>query len=141
MITSLPLANVRAIEELWPRSGPRDERVELFVDLYREGGPHALPPIEVVPDGQGAYLLADGWHRAYAASSLGWDALPAEILEQAAAMDPEGFAYERALLTATRSALPLTAAERRAAGKRLLKTRPDLTHAWIAKLVGVSRST
>jgi hypothetical protein len=68
--------------QAWARSSLDLDRVADFVDLYAEGGPDALPPIEVVTDGDAGYLLADGWHRTAAAEQLGYATLPATIYEE-----------------------------------------------------------
>jgi hypothetical protein len=54
---------------------------------------------------------------------------------------PREYAYELALLYATRSAKPLTNAEKGAAIARLLAECPELSDRAIARLVGVSHRT
>jgi hypothetical protein len=67
--------------QAWARSALDWDRVAEFLDLYAEGGPDSLPPIEVVADGENRYLLADGWHRTAAAEQLGYASLPAVVYE------------------------------------------------------------
>jgi ParB-like chromosome segregation protein Spo0J len=55
----------------WPRRYIDEERVEDFAALYREQGHTALPPLELVNDGHGRLLIADGVHRWQAARKAG----------------------------------------------------------------------
>jgi len=67
--------------------------------------------------------------------------IKAIVLDPSDGGDLLGFAYRRALETATRSALPLSKEERKRAVLRLKAECPDLSHRAIAKLVGVSHDT
>ncbi len=78
---SMPLSAITRDPRAWPRTSLDPDRVTQFADLYEEGGPTALPPIEVVPDDAGGFILADGWHRVQAAIALGWTGLPTVVVE------------------------------------------------------------
>lgn len=69
------------IKPVWPRQRLDQTRVQEFSELYREGGPGALPPILVVKTSTGAYLLADGIHRLCAAYNIGMRSIPAEVID------------------------------------------------------------
>jgi hypothetical protein len=124
--------------DLWPRFSVDEERIELFADQLRAG--EDLPPIEVLPHNDGKYLIADGVHRTYAAVRTGRNDVSAVILTPLPSETPEACVYRRALETATRSALPLTKAERRRAALKLA-TETDLSDRAIARLVGVSHNS
>ena len=83
-MTAQPIQLDRIVRDpqAWARSSLDLDRVAEFVDLYAEGGPFSLPPIEVVADGEERYLLADGWHRTAAAEQLGYANLPAIVYEE-----------------------------------------------------------
>jgi DNA-binding transcriptional ArsR family regulator len=150
--TTLSLGQIVLDDRAWPRAALDEERVELFCDLYRDtfeqarreraGWTDPLPPLVVVADGRGGYVLADGRHRYAARRRLGADF----AVVQAAVFHPDGrapvdCAYELALGYATISAKPLTTAEKRAAIERLIDERPEVSNREIARLVGVSHST
>ncbi len=135
---TVALPRVVADPGLWPREGLHQGRVEEFVLLYRDGGLAALPPLDVVPDGE-ELLLGDGWHRHQALTRLGSPTARVRILEEPGA--PAAVAYRHGLVTASAAALPLTRPERRAAIIRLLEDQPELADREIARLVGVSPTT
>jgi len=132
------LTRVLADPGLWPREGLHQGRVEEFMLLYRDGGLDALPPLEVVPDGD-QLLLGDGWHRHRALTQLGSATARVRLITEPG--DPITVTYRHALLTASTAALPLTRVERRVATIRLLEDQPELADREIARLVGVSPST
>jgi ParB-like chromosome segregation protein Spo0J len=135
----LPTAQLRYSKDAWPRTTLNQERVQLFAALLGSG--EELPPIEVVSRGDGTFLIADGVHRSFAANAVNRGQVDAVILSLEPGESAEACAFRRALETATRSALPLTRAERRAAALRLIEERPDLSHRAIAQLVAVSHDT
>lgn len=135
---SVALLSVVARPQLWPRRRVDQARVAEFVGLYRDGGLDALPPLDVVPDGQ-RLLLADGWHRLTALQTV--RSRTAQVRLLPADPDPLTATYRHALLTASSAALPLTRAERRAAVRRLLTDSPQLSDRQIARLAGVSPTT
>jgi Winged helix-turn-helix DNA-binding len=146
----LSLDQITLDERVWPRAGLDDERVELFAELVRDardaagtgqGWSDPLPPLVVVADGRGGYVLADGRHRYEARRRLGagFDLVGVQVF-QANGRSPVDFAYELGLLC-THGAKPLTTAEKCAAILRLLDERSDLSDRAIARLVGVSNST
>ena len=149
---TVPLERITLDPVVWPREVLDEERVELFAEMIRDaceqaaraqsGWVNPLPPLVVAADGRGGYVLADGWHRyeAHRRLGAGFDLLSVEV------HPPEGHAlgahaYELALLYATVSAKPLSTGEKRAAIKRLIAERPDLSDRAIARLVGVSHRT
>jgi hypothetical protein len=77
----IPVDRVIRDREAWPRTALDPDRVAQFADLYLEAGAEALPPIQVLPDGEGGFVLADGWHRMEAICGLGWTELPAVVVE------------------------------------------------------------
>jgi hypothetical protein len=137
----VPVHRILRYPESWPRFALDPERVSLFAGLYAEHGPDALPPVEVVPGEGNTYVLAEGWTRYAAILQLGWDEITAVMLPAPADADPKVFAFEHALASCTRSSLPLTRAERREAGKRLIQARSDLSDGEIAEALGVDRTT
>lgn len=137
-LATVPLEKIIADEDAWPRRGWDDSRVAEFMDLFRDGGLDALPPLDVVPDGD-QLILADGWHRYAALDELGSEQARVQILP--ACDDPAEAAYRHGLLTAATTALPLTREERREAVLRLLERSPELADREIARLTGVSPST
>lgn len=125
----------------WPRRKLDLERVEEFSQLYADQGLSALPLIEVVPDGGGGFLLAEGHHRFEALSRTNVEELDVSVLTLAQGADPLEACFERGLVTAATSPLRLTRAEKHDAIVRLAETRPDLSHHQIGGLVGVSHQT
>jgi hypothetical protein len=100
-----------------------------------------LPPIEVVPNGDGTFSVADGVHRTLAALLNGQTDIDVAVIVIESGESALNCAYRRALETATKTALPLGKLERRRAVKHLLDTRPDLSRREIARWVGVAHST
>lgn len=134
----IPINQLVARSDLWPRFEAQQERIEMFADQLRAG--EDLAPIEVVPHNDGKYLIADGVHRTHAAVRAGRNDVPALIVTPLAGETPEACVYRRALETATRSALPLSKAERRRAVLKL-RSETDLSDRAIAQLVGVSHNS
>lgn len=137
-VLDIPLNSVAVAPDLWPRHDLDESRVGEFVTLYTDGGLGALPPLDVVRDGE-RLLLADGWHRWHALRALRASTARVHILP--AEGDPADVAYRHGLLTAATSALPLSRAERRAAVRRLLTEHADWSDREIARHAGVSPST
>ena len=134
----IPINQLVVRRDLWPRSSTNEERIELFADQLRAG--EELPPIELVPHNDGKYLVADGVHRSHAAVRVGRNEVTAILIRPLPNETPEGCVYRRALETATRSALPLSKAERRQAVLKL-RSETDLSDRAIAQLVGVSHNS
>lgn len=146
--TTIKIERIRHEPEAWPRRSLDRERVEEFALLFAEEGFGRLPPLVVVPDGEGDFILADGHHRLAALGSLGVLWVFAQVVDSpddpgvlGHRVDPLAFAYELALSLSSASAKPLTQAERRHAVARLVEERHDLSDRAIARLVGVSPST
>lgn len=137
----VPLDLIRVDPRAWPRRALDPERVAEFVDLYAEGGIEALPPLEVVVDTEGAALLCDGRHRYEALLRLGVQEAPGFVVEVPEGVDPVEFCFERAVAMSSRSAKPLTRAERRAAIVRLLRADPSRSDREVARISGASPTT
>lgn len=137
----IPLDLIVFNRDAYPRRGLDTERVSEMVQLYADGGPEALPPIEVVRADDDNFVLAEGAHRVTAARALRWTALPAAVLEPTDGQDPMETAYLRALETAVTAAKPLTRSERRAVVKRLLERHPSWSDREIGRRAGVSHQT
>jgi hypothetical protein len=137
----IPLSSIRRDSLGWPRERLDAERLDEFEDLYLENGPNALPPIEVVSDGDGGYIVADGNHRFEAISVLEIDAIEVVVLAVQYGAAPLDVCFERGLVTAAKSPLRLTRAEKHAAILHLSQTRPSLSNREIAVLVGCSHQT
>ncbi|MBN1815362.1 MAG: hypothetical protein JXA14_26255 [Anaerolineae bacterium] len=116
------------------------ERVEDYARDMAEGD--EFPPIicffERLPSGNGHKLwLADGFHRLAAAQS---SALAVSIQARVAPGSHRD-AVEYAATCNARHGLPMTAADKRNAIRRLLHLHPDLASREIARQVGCSHST
>jgi ParB-like chromosome segregation protein Spo0J len=125
--------------DVWPRDHCDLDRIEMFKALI-EAGDH-VPDPEVVDLGDGRWLIADGAHRLAAYELAGHTEVEVTVVPIGDGEAAEQAAYRRALETATRSALPLSKAERRRAVERLLGERPELSHRAIGRVVGVSHQT
>src|SRR5437763_16155804 len=68
---SIPRASIRCEAAAWPRQELDQGRVGEFVTLYADDEPCSLPPLDVVADADGSFVLADGWHRLAAQRALG----------------------------------------------------------------------
>jgi hypothetical protein len=138
----ISLELLRVDPRVFPRFKVDRERLRLFAELYEEGGPDALPPILLVHDPeQGAYLVADGFTRVFAASEAGLESLPAVFPATQVALSPIGNAWEIGLREVARAGKPLSRAEQHEAILRALDERSDWSDAEIAKLVGCTRQT
>jgi hypothetical protein len=146
------LRQITLDSRVWPRARLDGERVELFAELIADAAAEAartgsgwsdpLPPLVVVADGLGGFMLGDGWHRYEARRRLGvgFDTVTAEV--HWASGQPVGErAYWLALSYATRAAKPLTTAEKRGAIERLLGEHAEFSDREIARLVGVAHAT
>jgi ParB-like chromosome segregation protein Spo0J len=135
----LKINQLAVSRETWSRFALNEERVELFKELLASD--EELPPIEVVPYQPDRYLIADGVHRANAANRAGHTEIGVVIIGLEDGETPVACALRRGLETATRTALPLTTAERRQAAIKLAAKHPEMSHRAIAKLVGVSHDS
>ena len=109
------LEEIRFLDRAWPRQFLDEERAEDFAALYKEQGPNALPPLELVPVGPGRYLIGDGVHRFEAARRARLTQVPAYLIPPAADRDPAEFTYLHALQRSAISSLPLNRAEKQRA--------------------------
>ncbi len=135
----IPLSSLRCNRDNWVRDAVDKARVEQFAEQIQDG--QRFPPIEVVPFTDGHYLIGDGIHRSMATHRLGRTEIEAVIATPRPNESSDDCAYRIALETASKSALPLTGAERRRAAIHLLETQPELSRRQIALLVGVSHSS
>jgi ParB-like chromosome segregation protein Spo0J len=135
----LKISQLVVSRETWSRFALNEERVELFKELLVSG--EELPPIEVVPYQPDRYLIADGVHRANAANRAGHTEIGVVIIGLEDGETPVACALRRGLETATKTALPLTTAERRQAAIKLSTRSPEMSHRAIARLLGVSHDS
>jgi hypothetical protein len=145
-VTSTPqlisLDLLRLDRRVFPRDKVDPERRRLFAELYEEGGPNALPAILAVhgPD-LGAYLVADGFTRVFAASDAGVESLPTVFPPIQAELSAVENAWMIGLREVARAGKPLSRAEQHEAVLRVMDKHRDWSDAEIAKLVGVTRQT
>jgi hypothetical protein len=140
-VVDLPLNQIKDLDTVCPRFSLIAERIDDFADLYLADGPQALPAIEVVAVSDGTYLLDDGFHRLFATRQIGWESIPAKVVQVPAGQNPIAFAYLRALEASATAAKPLTSAEKRAAVDRLLLHIPSLSDRQVGRLCGLSHQT
>src|SRR3954454_2005410 len=103
---------IRLDETVWPRAGFDHARVDDFAQLFEAGGLEALPPVVIVHDGAGQYLVCDGHHRVAALHQLGAEAAVTVTEALPDGRSPEQFAFEYGVETAAHASKPLTRAER-----------------------------
>ena len=137
----LELSDIRLVSEAWPRAEVDLDRAAEFYALYEADGETALPPVEVISDPSGGFVLADGWHRLTALSALGVDRVRAVVLPVPAGRDPETAAFERAMASSAFSSKPLSRAEKQAAVLRLIELHPRASDREIGRLAGVDHKT
>jgi len=141
-VVRVPLSEISRDPRGWPRHKLDPERVAEFYQLYLDQGFASLPLMEVIPDGEGGYLLAEGNHRYEALSQTNVEELDVLVLASPPpGVDPQQVCFERGLVTAATSALRLTRAEKHNAILTLSETRAELSHHEIASLVGCSHQT
>lgn len=140
-VQAVALTEIGADEELWPRRGYDWQRVEEFSELYAADGLTALPPIELVPDPEGGFLLADGWHRLAALYALEAQNARAVVVTIPEGTDPAVAVFELAVLRSAISARPLTRAEKQDAVLRLLEIHPGASDREIGRWAGVDHKT
>ncbi len=112
-----------------------------FYSLYQADGEGALPPIEVIADPTGGFVVADGWHRVTALRALGAERVQAVVVSIPAGSDPVATAFLYAVARSAISAKPLTRAEKQAAVLRLIEIRPGASDREIGRLAGVDHKT
>jgi len=139
VIVRVPTDRLRYSKSAWPREALNTDRISLFWSLMTAG--ESVPPIEVIAQGDGTYLISDGVHRSHAARAGKFSEVEVLVVEPEVGESAYDCAFRRGLETATRSSLPLTRAERRRAALRLLQTRQEMSHRAIAQLVGVAHSS
>jgi len=140
-VQRLELTDIRLAHEAWPRAEVDADRVHEFYALYQDDGERALPPIEVIADPTGGFVLADGWHRLTALRALGVARVQAVVVSISAGSDPVAAAFLYAVARSAVSAKPLTRAEKQAAVLRLIEIRPGVSDREIGRLAGVDHKT
>ena len=138
-MASLPLTEIRFERDHLIRDAIDLTRVDDFCRQMQEG--EGFPPVEVVPQAGGKYLLGDGVHRCLAAQRAGHPEIDALIVIPRPNESPLECAYRTALETAARGPLALTNAERRRAAIHLLESQPQMSRRAIAQLVGAAHSS
>ena len=137
----IALEHIRLDEDVWPREGFDHDRVDDFAELFRAHGADALPPVVIVSDGAGQYLICDGHHRISALYAIGAEVALTLTEDPPGGQTPEQHAFEFAVRTAAHAAKPLTRAERNRAVERMLDDHADWSDRKIADLCGVSHQT
>ncbi len=137
----LELTDIRLAYEAWPRTEVDADRVHEFSSLYQADGEGALPPIEVIADPTGGFLLADGWHRLTALRALGTAHVQAVVVSIPSGSDPVATAFLYAVARSAISAKPLTRAEKQAAVLRLIEIHRGVSDREIGRLAGVDHKT
>jgi ParB-like chromosome segregation protein Spo0J len=137
----LELTDIRFDRSAWPRVDVDRDRVQDFCALYEADGETALPPVEVISDPNGGFVLADGWHRLTALTALGAGRVRAVVVPLPSGSDAVTAAFERALARSAVSAKPLSRAEKQAAVIRLIEMRPTASDREIGRLAGVDHKT
>ena len=112
---------------------PREETRESHVRLLMASDPETWPPLLVSPNGDGGYLVIDGFHRLEAATRLGLKALPC-IVDPTAGY-PEGFAAN------LHHGLALTLADRKAFACWLHEEEPALSYRELGRRSGLHHET
>lgn len=139
--TRLPIGAFQLNRSAWPRQSLDPSRVGEFFQLYLESGLAALPPIEVVPSGDGTFLVADGAHRLSALQQTNVTEVPCVVLPVLDGQDPVLIGFVRGLEASATTAKPLTFAEKRAAADRLIAETPEASDSEIGRLTGLSHQT
>ncbi len=134
-------SSIKREPSVWPREGLDGERIAEFLNLYLDEGLTALPPIEVVADGESGYIVAEGNHRYEAIAETDVEEIDVAVLAVPDGVDPWYFALLRGIVTATTGSLQLTRREKWAAILRLSEGDHGLTDREIARLIGVSHQT
>jgi ParB-like chromosome segregation protein Spo0J len=137
----IALALIRLEASVWPRKGFDHDRVDDFAELYKAQELEVLPPVVIIHDGAGQYLVCDGHHRIAALHKLGADAALTVTEALPSDQSPEQYAFEYAVQTAAHAAKPLTRAERNAAVERFLDEPTEWSDRRIADICGVSHQT
>ena len=134
--TKLALLQVTICNELQVRVSSNQITIASYADAMREGV--TFPPITVVKMGSGKevrYILADGFHRYYAAEKAGRNTIAVKIVRGDMAE-----ALRIALESNCAHGLPLTNADKRRAVEMAVKQWPELADSAIAQRVGVSHT-
>jgi ParB-like chromosome segregation protein Spo0J len=141
-VTMIRVAEIDADPNRWPRIDYDTERLDEFRELYEGDGLGALPPIEVVPNPAGGYILTDGWHRLLVLTEdLKAQEVPAVVLPLPTGHDPTTFAYLRALACSAISSKPLSRAEKQHAVIALIAMYPGASDREIGRIAGVDHKT
>ena len=127
----LPTARVLVDPDLQPRVGGLDpDHIAVLME-----NPDAWPPLVVVENG--GHTLIDGFHRLAAAQNLRLETVRVEVREMPNDGDLRSLAFG---LNATHGR-PLTLADRRAEGERILKANPSVSNMEVARATTLSPTT
>lgn len=76
-IQQIPVRHIRRIREIQSRVEMDGETVQEYTAAMKDG--EQFPPIVVFPDGNGGYVVADGFHRLNAAKNAKLETIAAEV--------------------------------------------------------------
>ena len=76
-IQQIPVSHIRRIREIQSRVEMNGETVQEYTAAMKDG--EQFPPIVVFPDGNGGYVVADGFHRLNAAKNAKLETIAAEV--------------------------------------------------------------
>jgi ParB-like chromosome segregation protein Spo0J len=121
------------IEALLPADSPRlngvdHDHVRRLIDIYA-----ALPPVLVH---RTTMRVVDGMHRVAAAVSMGLTSIEVQYFD-----GPDEAAFLRSVTANVLHGLPLSAADRKAAAERILRSRPDFSDRIVASYTGLDPKT
>lgn len=117
-----------------PNYQPRRQGLsEAHVRLMAESDPATWPPLLVAPEGNGQYVLIDGFHRYEAATRLG--------LAQVTCIVQDGAGYPDAVAANIAHGLPLSRDDRKDAARWWTDREPNLSYREIGRRVGLSDKT
>jgi ParB-like chromosome segregation protein Spo0J len=132
---TLPIDRIVVDPSIQIRRGNHEQTIERYMAAFEK-----LPPVDVFDTGEGngngRYLLGDGFHRMASAERLGLHEIDANI-HTGTRQD----AAEFAVVANTKNADPLTPEERDEGIRRLRQLHPDWSSRQIADAMSVSQST
>lgn len=143
--TAVPVASIRTEMEARTtqmRLNHHDETIEDYANAFRRGA--KFPAVDLVPDGSGAYFIADGWHRVLGAKLAKHKHIRARILPVAEGQKPLETALRHALRANRDHGLRLTRGDQRNKARRAIEEVPgmaDMTDRRIAREIDVSHQT
>jgi hypothetical protein len=110
-VTMLPLSKITLDPSVQPRAALNPETVATYVSDLKDLNAE-FPPLTVYKTPQGAYLLADGWHRYHAYERAGHSHVPCRVIKGSvddarlhAAATNVGFGLQRSVADRRRAVL------------------------------------